>query len=195
MIVGLTGGIGSGKTTVARLLETMGCVLYNSDDRAKELYFDAGVKAEVIALLGAEAYSEKGELNKAHISGKVFSDQALLQQLNGIIHPAVKKDFEHFTERFSQRIIIKESAILFETGIYKDLEATILVTAPLDEKIQRVMARNHVTKEEVEKRMQAQWTDEQKIPLADYVIGNADNQALIPQALEILTKLREHAQA
>lgn len=195
MIVGLTGGIGSGKTTVARLLETMGCVLYNSDDRAKELYFDPGVKADVIALLGAEAYSEKGELNKSHISGKVFSDKALLQQLNGIIHPAVKKDFETFTQRFSQRIIIKESAILFETGIYKDLEATILVTAPLHEKIQRVMARNHVTKEEVEKRMQAQWTDEQKIPLADYVIGNADNQALIPQALEILTKLHEHAQA
>lgn len=195
MIVGLTGGIGSGKTTVARLLETMGCVLYNSDDRAKDLYFDAGVKADVIALLGAEAYSEKGELNTSHISGKVFSDKALLQQLNGIIHPAVKTDFETFTARFSQRIIIKESAILFETGIYKDLEATILVTAPLHQKIQRVMARNHVTKEEVEKRMQAQWTDEQKIPLADYVIGNADNQALIPQALDILTKLRKHAQA
>ncbi len=195
MIIGLTGGIGSGKTTVARLLETMGCVLYNSDDRAKELYFDAAVKAEVIALLGTEAYSENGALNKAHISGKVFSDKALLQQLNGIIHPAVKKDFERFTERFPKQIVIKESAILFETGIYKDLDATILVTAPLHEKIQRVMARNKVTKEEVEKRMLAQWTDEQKIPLADHVIGNADNQALIPQALEILTKLREHAQA
>lgn len=195
MIVGLTGGIGSGKTTVARLLETMGCVLYNSDDRAKELYSDPGVKAEVIALLGSEAYSENGSLNKAHISGKVFSDKALLQQLNGIIHPAVKKDFEQFTKRFPKRIIIKESAILFETGIYKDLEATILVTAPLQEKILRVMTRNAITKEEVEKRMQAQWTDEQKIPLADHVIGNADNQALIPQALELLTKLREHAQA
>ncbi len=195
MIVGLTGGIGSGKTTVARLLETMGCVLYNSDDRAKDVYFNDGVKADVIALLGAEAYSEKGELNKAHISGKVFSDQALLQQLNAIIHPAVKTDFEHFTARFSQRIIIKESAILFETGIYKDLEATILVTAPLHEKIQRVMARNHLSQDEVEKRMQAQWADEQKIPLADYVIGNANNQALIPQALDILTKLRKHAQA
>jgi dephospho-CoA kinase len=195
MIVGLTGGIGSGKTTVARLLETMGCVLYNSDERAKELYTDAGVKADVIALLGAEAYSEKGELNKAYVSGKVFSDQDLLQGLNGIIHPAVKKDFEHFSERFSKQIVIKESAILFETGIYKDLEATILVTAPLHEKIERVMVRNRVTKEEVEKRMQAQWTDEQKLPLADYVIGNADNQALIPQALEILTKLRKHAEA
>lgn len=195
MVVGLTGGIGSGKTTVARLLETMGCILYNSDDRAKELYFDAGVKAEVIGLLGPQAYSESGALNKAHISENVFSDQALLQKLNGIIHPAVKKDFERFAMRHSRQIVIKESAILFETGIYKELDATILVTAPLHEKIRRVMARNGVPKEEVEKRMQAQWTDEQKIPLADHVIGNANNQALIPQALEILAKLREHAQA
>lgn len=195
MIVGLTGGIGSGKTTVARLLETMGCILYNSDDRAKELYFDAAVKAEVMALLGSQAYPENGALNKAYISEKVFADKVLLQHLNGIIHPAVKKDFERFTERFPQQIIIKESAILFETGIYKELDATILVTAPLAEKIRRVMARNQVTKEEVEKRMLAQWSDEQKMPLADYVIVNADNQALIPQTLEILTKLREHVEA
>lgn len=195
MIVGITGGIGSGKTTVARLLETMGCVLYNSDERAKELYLDEGVKADVIALLGAEAYSDNGALNKLYISEKVFSDTALLQGLNGIIHPAVKKDFDAFTSRFPKQIILKESAILFETGIYKDLDATILVTAPLNEKIQRVMARNSVTKEEVEKRMLAQWTDEQKMPLADYVITNGHMQALIPQALEILTKLRANAQA
>lgn len=195
MIIGITGGIGSGKTTVARLLETMGCVLYNSDERAKELYLDEGVKADVIALLGAEAYSDNGALNKLYISEKVFSDTALLQRLNGIIHPAVKKDFDAFTSRFPKQIILKESAILFETGIYKDLDATILVTAPLKEKIQRVMARNRVTKEEVEKRMLAQWTDEQKMPLADYVITNGHMQALIPQALKILTKLRAHAQA
>lgn len=195
MIVGLTGGIGSGKTTVARLLETMGCVLYNSDDRAKELYDDAAVKAEVIALLGAEAYHGGGELNRQHVSKKVFSDKGLLQQLNGIIHPAVKRDFEAFVKRFPGQIVIKESAILFETGIYKDLEATILVSAPLEQKISRVMKRNTVTREEVEKRMQAQWADEQKIPLANYVIGNADNEALIPQALHLLHKLRNNAQA
>lgn len=193
MIVGLTGGIGSGKTTVARLLETMGCVLYNSDDRAKELYFEAEVKAQVIALLGTLSYFDHGGLNKAHISEQVFSNQDLLQKLNAIIHPAVKKDFTSFTERHTGKIIIKESAILFETGIYKDLEATILVTAPLYEKTQRVIKRNQVTKEEVEKRMQAQWTDEQKIPLADYVISNADNEALIPQALTLLEQLHQHA--
>lgn len=195
MIVGLTGGIGSGKTTVARLLETMGCMLYNSDDRAKELYADTDVKAAVIALLGTEAYHAGGEVNRQHVSGKVFSNKGLLQQLNGIIHPAVKRDFENFVNRFPGQIVIKESAILFETGIYKDLQATILVTAPLEQKISRVMNRNGVTREEVEKRMQAQWTDEQKLPLADYVIANADNDALIPQALHILHKLRNDAQA
>lgn len=193
MIIGLTGGIGSGKTTVARLLETMGCVLYNSDDRAKELYFETEVKAEVIRLLGTLSYFEHGGLNKAHISEQVFSDRDLLQKLNAIIHPAVKKDFTAFTQRYAGKIIIKESAILFETGIYKELEATILVTAPLEQKISRVMKRNAITREEVEKRMQAQWTDEQKIPLADHVISNADNEALIPQALTLLEKLHRHA--
>lgn len=193
MIVGLTGGIGSGKTTVARLLETMGCVLYNSDDRARELYFEAEVKAQVITLLGTLSYFEHGGLNKAYISEQVFSNRELLQKLNAIIHPAVKKDFTTFTERHAGKIILKESAILFETGIYKELEATILVTAPLEQKISRVMKRNAITQEEVEKRMQAQWTDEQKIPLADYVISNADNEALIPQALTLLEKLHQHA--
>lgn len=195
MVVGITGGIGSGKTTVARLLETMGCILYNSDDRAKELYDDAGVKTAVIALLGPSSYKENGELNRAHISAKVFSDKVLLQELNAIIHPAVKRDFDQFVSLFPNQIILKESAILFETGIYQELDATILVTAPVQEKISRVMQRNAIAREEVEKRMQAQWTDEQKIPLADYVIGNADNQALIPQALDVLNKLGKYAQA
>jgi dephospho-CoA kinase len=195
MTVGLTGGIGSGKTTVARLLETMGCILYNSDDRAKDIYFNAAVKEQVIELLGDNTYYATGVLNKAHISEQVFSNTDLLQRLNAIIHPAVKKDFDRFTELHPDKIIIKESAILFETGIYKTLDATILVTAPLNEKTERVMKRNNLTKAEVEKRMQAQWTDEQKIPLANYTINNANNEALIPQATDILNKIRSHVKA
>jgi dephospho-CoA kinase len=195
MVIGLTGGIGSGKTTVARLLETMGCVLYNSDDRAKEIYFDVAVKEQVIELLGETTYHPTGILNKAHISEQVFSNTDLLQRLNAIIHPAVKKDFDVFIKRYTDKIVIKESAILFETGIYKTLDATILVTAPLNEKTERVMKRNNLTKAEVEKRMLAQWTDEQKIPLADYIITNADNDALIPQATDVLNQIRNHVEA
>lgn len=190
MIVGLTGGIGSGKTTLAKLFEVMGCAIYNSDDRAKEIYFEPGVRQQVIELLGQEAYKSEREINKPLISSRIFSDTKLLQKLNSIIHPAVKTDFIRFTNQYAaNKIIIKESAILFETGIYKDLEKTILVTAPLDLKLKRVMHRNAVTREEVEKRMSAQWSDEQKIVLADFVITNDDQQALIPQVAETIQKL------
>jgi dephospho-CoA kinase len=190
MIVGLTGGIGSGKTTLAKLFEVMGCAIYNSDDRAKEVYFNPEVRQQVIELLGKEAYRSEQEIDKPFISSRIFSDTRLLQQLNSIIHPAVKTDFIEFTNQYAaHKIIIKESAILFETGIYKDLEKTILVTAPPELKLKRVMQRNAVTKEEVEKRMSAQWSDEQKIALADFVITNDDQQALIPQVAGIIQKL------
>jgi dephospho-CoA kinase len=190
MVIGLTGGIGSGKTTVAKLFEVMGCAVYNSDARAKEIYFNPGVKQQVIELLGKEAYTSEREINRSFISLKVFSDTALLQHLNSIIHPAVKMDFIQFTNRYdAHTLIIKESAILFETGIYKDLEKNILVTSPLELKIKRIMQRSAFSKEEIEKRMSAQWSDEQKTALADFVILNDDKNALIPQVSGIILKL------
>jgi len=191
MTVGLTGGIGSGKTTVARLMETMGCVLYDSDSRAKELYDHPVIREQVTGLLGNPAYHDNGTLNRAHVSAKVFSDPELLKQLNAIVHPALKTDFEAFAARFAKQIVVKESAILFETGIYRDLQLNILVTAPIEQKIQRVMLRNALSRQEVEKRMEAQWSDEQKKPLADYLIGNADNEALTPQVLHVVNELRK----
>lgn len=191
MIIGLTGGIGSGKTTVAKLFETMGCAIYNSDDRAKELYFNPIIKQAVIELLGTEAYLSETVINKDFISKKVFSDTKLLHQLNDIIHPAVKADFIQFKSKFPlNTIIIKESALLFETGIYKDLNFNILITAPVDLKIERVMRRNSVSKTDIEKRMQAQWTDEQKTPLANAVITNDNRTALIPQVISIIETLK-----
>lgn len=194
MIVGLTGGIGSGKTTVANLFETMGCVIYNSDDKAKEVYFQSEVKGRVIELLGKEAYLDEYEINKEYISKKVFSNTELLHQLNQIIHPAVKSDFILFKSKLPLgAIIIKESAILFETGIYKDLEKTILVTAPLEVKIDRVKKRNSTSEEDIKKRMSAQWTDEQKAPLANFVIVNDGIKALIPQVFKIIQQLKSNA--
>ena len=193
MIIGLTGGIGSGKTVVAKLFETMGCAIYNSDDKAKEVYFEPTVKQQVIELLGNEAYTNPSVLNKDYISDRIFSDNALRQKLNAIIHPAVKQDFTAFTNQFRDQLIIKESAILFETGIYKDLDVLILVSAPMDQKIERVKKRNGISEEEVIKRMSSQWSDEQKKPLSNYVIDNADDKALIPQVLTILNQLKAHA--
>jgi len=194
MILGLTGGIGSGKTIVAQLFETMGCAIYNSDEKAKELYFNTSVKTQVINLLGNESYLSEHEINKDYISKKVFSDTQLLHQLNKIIHPAVKEDFINFQSKYSpETLIIKETALLFETGIYKELDRSVLITAPVSVKIERVMKRSKMTKEDVEKRMLTQWTDEQKKPLANFIIVNDNNQALIPQVLQIIKKLKQNA--
>ena len=194
MIIGLTGGIGSGKTIVSQLFKTLGCVIYNSDSRAKDLYFNSEVKQQVISLLGQEAYTINGELNKVFISQTVFSDEAKLKQLNGIIHPAVKKDFDLFVKSYpAETFIIKESALLFEENLYLKCDATILVTAPIELKIERIVKRNALSKIEIEKRMHTQWADEQKIPLADFVIVNDEKQAIVPQVITIFNKLKNNA--
>lgn len=194
MIIGLTGGIGSGKTVVSKVFETMGCIIYNSDDRAKELYFNPGLKKLIIQLLGAESYLSNTEINKEYISEKLFSDTTILQQLNNIIHPAVKEDFKTFVSKFpSETLIIKETALLFEIGLNKEVDYSVLVTAPIDLKMERVMKRNSISKADIEKRMQAQWTDEQKIPLANFIIINDNHTALIPQVLSVIKQLKQHA--
>ena len=194
MIIGLTGGIGSGKTIVAKLFETMGCIIYNSDESAKKIYFVKEIKQQVIQLLGKEAYINDFELNKVFIAQVIFSDKHKLQQLNAIIHPAVKQDFKSLVNQYSsETIIIKETALLFEENISKEVDASILVTAPVELKIERVMKRNNLSRIEVEKRMLAQWTDEQKKLLATYVINNDGKEALIPQVLAIMHQLKNHA--
>lgn len=191
MIIALTGGIGSGKTTIAKLFETMGCLIYYSDEKAKELYYDTEIKKRVIQLLGSDAYSASGSLNSTFIAGIIFKDKTKLESLNAIIHPALEKDFEIFVKQQSpDRIIIKESALIFETDSYKKIKTIILVTAPLEQKIKRVMQRNKMPRENVEKRMSAQWPDEQKIPLASYIISNDDTEAVIPQVISVLKKIK-----
>lgn len=193
MIVGLTGGIGSGKTTVAQLFETMGFIVYNSDEKAKQLYFNSFVKEQVINLLGKDAYLNENEIDKNYISQKVFSNTALLHKLNAIIHPAVKEDFIQFQKKHSpETLIIKETALLFETGDNKNLDYSILVTAPTKIKIERIIKRNSISKTEVEKRIASQLSDEKKIPLADFIIVNDNDQALIPQVLQVVQKIKQH---
>jgi dephospho-CoA kinase len=120
MVIGLTGGIGSGKTTVAKVFETMGCAIYNSDERAKEVYFNSDVKKQVVKLLGKEAYLSRNELNKAFISQKVFSTRDILFQLNAIIHPAVNEDFKLFQSKQSpETIIVIESPFYLKPEVSK----------------------------------------------------------------------------
>lgn len=192
-IVGLTGGIGSGKTIISKVFEAMGCVIYNSDEKAKEVYFNENIREKIIELLGEKSYLSHQEINKEYISETVFNNSILLEKLNSIIHPEVKNDFIAFQKKQNQNsIIIKESALLFEKNIYKELSFNILIIAPKELKISRVKSRSNLSDIEIEKRMMAQWQDDKKIPLADFVIDNSGNTSIIEQVISCIQKINSH---
>ena len=172
MIVGLTGGIGSGKTTIAGFFKELGIAVYIADNAAKNIMVQSPeVKEEIIKLLGEEAYVDD-VLNRPYIANRVFSKKATLKALNAIVHPAVQKDFEAWATTQKSPYVIKEAAVLYENGGYKKCDYTILVTAPLDRRITRVMQRDNTTQESVERRIAAQWSDFRKMAFADAVMDN-----------------------
>ena len=174
MVVGLTGGIGSGKSTVAKMLEELGVPVYNSDIEAKNLMVTSKVlKRKIVALLGEQSYS-KNELNREYIASLVFNDRALLQKLNEIVHPAVRKHFIKWSKKQDHPYVVQETALLFENGSNYLYDKTILVIAPKDIRVARIVARDGSTKQQVLQRMQNQLGDEQKLALADFVIENID---------------------
>jgi len=171
-IIGLTGGIGSGKTRVVKVFSDLGVPCYIADNAAKELMTkEASLIKQIKDLFGAKAYNTQG-LNRAYIGAIVFSDLQKLQALNAIVHPAVAKDFLLWLALQKAPYVIKEVAILFETGGYKAVDQTLLITAPKEVRLQRAMQRDQVAKEVILSRMNHQWEDEQRIPLADHIINN-----------------------
>ena len=188
-IVGITGGIGSGKTTIARFFhEEFGIPVYYADKEAKNLMHTQELVRPITELLGERAYKD-GNLDRAYVASKVFEDTDLLNKLNGIVHPAVGKHFIDWAEKQNAPYVLKEAAILFENGNASDCDAVILVTAPEDMRIQRVLERDHTTVEDVRVRMNKQWSDSEKIPLADFVIENIDLISSKKAAREIHNKL------
>ncbi len=189
--VGITGGIGSGKTTVCKIFEILGVPIYYADERAKWLMEHDKLLAEGIAgLLGGEAYSAEGKLNRAWISGKVFGDPGLLERLNALVHPAVALDGLEWQKRQAGRpYTLKEAALLFESGSYLFLDKIIVVTAPLELRMQRVMARDGVPMQAVKDRIDRQMAEEEKVQRADFVIYNDGNRMLIPQVMAIHREL------
>jgi dephospho-CoA kinase len=189
--VGITGGIGSGKTTVCRIFATLGIPVYYADERAKELMVsDANIVSEVKKLFGAEAYNNECQLNRKLIADRVFNDEILLKQLNAIVHPAVFQDtFSWFKKHQDKSYTLYEAAILFETGNYKMLDKTITVFAPAEIRIARTMKRDKVSRKEVLERINKQMPEEEKVKLADYVIYNDHSQPLIEQVLTIHREL------
>ena len=174
-IVGLTGGIGSGKTTVAKMFMELGIPVYIADDEAKRLTNSSKViRRKLIALLGEEAYTEEGLLNRPYVANLVFNNKVLLEGINQIIHPKVAQHFKRWIKKQKSPYWIKEAAILFESGSYRTCDLTILVTAPVETRIKRVMDRDASSREAIEARMANQWPDSQKAKMADMVIENLD---------------------
>ncbi len=174
MKVGLTGGIGSGKTTVAKLLQQWGIPVYFADERAKTLMATKMTLSKAInRLFGVEVIKDQ-IINTELMSKQVFSSAAMLESLNRLVHPVVRQDFDHWYGLQEAPYVVQEAAILFETGADALFDATILVVAPEAVRIQRVLERQNVTKDWVLKRMRSQWLDDKKIPLADFVLHNED---------------------
>ncbi|MDB9899504.1 dephospho-CoA kinase [Flavobacteriaceae bacterium] len=173
-IIGLTGGIGSGKSKVALRFSALGIPCYIADDRAKDLMnTSADLKEAICKLFGSESYSG-GVLNRPHIANVVFKDATALAQLNALVHPAVAQDFIEWVAKQEAPYVIKEAAILFENGGSKLCDSIILITAPEAVRLKRVLARDNSSVQEIEDRMSKQWSDERKIPLADYHIENME---------------------
>ncbi len=183
--IGITGSIGSGKSIVCKIFEQLGVPIYNADERAKILMIsNAEIIRKVKLLFGNESYTETGELNRKHISNIAFNNKNLLTQLNQTVHPIVFKDFENWIlakEQLKVKYIIKEAALMFETDSYKKLDKFIVVTAPMELRINRTMQRDSISKEQVISRMNNQLSQEEKLANADYEIINDEQISLIEQ--------------
>jgi len=189
MVVGLTGGIGSGKSTVAKIFEILGCKLFNSDDVAKQIYFEEDIKQEVVRLLGNDAYLNSTTLNKPYINSKIFSDTDLLKQLNSIIHPAVINKFKVFCQKNKNALIVKETALLFEANLQSQVDKIILVTAKDELRIKRTMLRDSLSKEDVVKKINSQLSQNEKIKHSHFIIDNNESELVIPQVIEVYKQL------
>ena len=190
-IIGLTGGIGSGKSTVARYIESKGIPVYIADDEARKLTDTIEVTNAIVSAFG-NSILENGTINRAALSQIVFNNAKNLQILNSIIHPAVAVHFVDWLKKHSEdAIIVKEVAILFESGSYKNCDKIIAVEAPEEIRIQRVMKRDSVTEESVKARMRNQWTDEMRAEKSDFVVINIDLDEMKFEVDQILKKLKK----
>ena len=188
-IVGLTGGIGSGKTTVAQMFKALGVPVYNADEEAKTLMQSSDViKGELIELLGDTCY-QNGQLNRSFIASKVFSDKALLEKINAIVHPKVAAHFEDWRSKQTAPYVMKEVAILFETESQHLFDFILTVTAPVETRIQRVISRDQKTRTEVESVIKNQLSEAEKIKQSHFVIYNDKILEIEPKVLEIHNKI------
>ena len=183
--LGVTGGIGSGKTSVCRVFSVLGIPVFSADLYAKEIMDDdQAIKTKLNNLTGKDLY-ESGSLDRAGLASLIFSNPGLLREVNSIVHPVVFNTFRTWAKQHTAPYVIMEAAILFESGAYSFVDRVLTVVAPLEERIERVMMRNKLTHEQVYQRIRNQMEDEQRIKLSHYVIRNSENDMIIPAVLEI----------
>ena len=193
MIVGLTGGIGSGKSTVANFFKELGVPVYDSDAQAKRLMTSSKIiRKKIIALLGKEAYQDKA-INRPFIAKLVFSDKELLEQLNKIVHPAVRKHFLKWSQKQTHPYVVQETALLFENESSDFYDKIILVTAPIKTRVARVMYRDNSSEEQVLARVKNQLEDTVKIALSDHIIENIDLEETRDKVFRLNKALLEYS--
>jgi len=192
--IGITGNIGSGKTTVSRFFKILGIPVFYSDTEAKKVMVtDAQLMSDIKEHFGADAYFADGSLNRKLIAGVVFNNEAELQKLNSLVHPAVFRAFDQWILQYPNApYVLKEAAVLFESGSYKDCDYTIIVTAPNGMRIARVMQRDGITEAEAQSREAKQMPQEKKQEMASFTITNDNTKLVIPQALAIHQELMAH---
>ena len=187
--IGLTGGIGAGKSTVAKIFQSLGAPVFFADMVAKEIIReDAWIRQQIISVFGSEAYQGK-EYNSAFIAGQVFANKELLKQLNKIVHPKVHESFNNWYQQNLNAIyVIEEAALLIESGGKAFFDHIVVVTAPLDIRIERLMSRDLISEEQIRKRINSQLKEEEMILHADSVITNGESDLLIPRVIELHNK-------
>lgn len=186
LVIGLTGGIGSGKTTVAQIFHSFGVPVYNSDVEAKKILFsNTQVHQELKTVFGDSIFTD-GIPDRVKLARIVFSDKEKLAQLNQIIHPKLANHFKAWKAQQTAKVVLKEAAILIESRMYKSVDKIVVVTAPEELRIQRVLERDSSSKEEIQNRINNQLSEEERLKYADFVIDNSGSQHLIPQVEKII---------
>ena len=191
--LGLTGGIGSGKSTIAKVFISLGVPVYFADIEAKKFLKDPRVIESLRNIFGAQVVGSKGFIDKAILASIVFKDENELSKLNSLIHPLLKKDFQEWCDQhINHSYVVKEAAILFEAGFDRSVDKVLTISAPQEERIARVMTRDQVNRQMVLDRITKQWTDEEREQYADYTINNKDSAMILDAVLKIHEELRSN---
>ena len=191
--IGITGGIGSGKSTVCKVFRQLGIPVFEADIVAKELInSNSEIRTELIRLFGNDIYIPNNGVDRIKLANIIFNDNIQLEKVNELVHPVVRNEYANWVEKQNTEYVIHEAAILFESGFYKMMDFTILVSAPENQRIERVIKRDITLENQVRERMAKQWSDKQKRELATVEIKNADDDLIIPQIVKIDNQIKKH---